>query len=310
MTDTIIIDTDPGVDDALALAYCASAGLPVKAITTVYGNVDVASSTNNAAYIVKSLGAGWKLYKGAMKPIMGKGHLATSHGSSGIGDVAPKQGEMITTQAISVADYFETLAQSDEIITLFCLGPLTNIAEAMMKSPGILQHIRKIIMTGGAFTERGNVTEFAEFNVYNDPFAMQVVLDKAAEAWVDVVIIPVEVCRKLILTEDDLLGIEARSVLPNIRAIVTPYLDHYLHHATDGKHAGAVLYDVLVPLYYHHPELFTVQGARVEVIQKGPQYGQTLAIEQLDSVVKVCTSVDVAQVKKRVLQALRRTTTS
>lgn len=302
----VIVDTDPGVDDALALAFAASLEPPIdiEAVTTVYGNSSVTNSTRNAGYIAKSLGTEWRIYEGAAEPLEGEGRLAAGcHGESGLGDVVPAADEVTQAQSDSASAFFQRVAEGEDEYTLFGLGPLTNVAEAFTNNPGILNKIGKIVIMGGAFSERGNITEYAEFNAYNDPLAFQIVLDKAKEANIDTTVIPAEVCNKVILTEVDLTELEKGKLLPDLRAIVGRYIGYYLN---DGKYSGAVLYDVLVPLYDRHPDLFTTTPVRVAVGQEGERYGQTIATGDDQSSVRICTSVREAEAQAIVLRTLSR----
>ena len=182
----VIVDTDPGVDDAMALALMARAQLPIDTITTVYGNSVVANSTRNAGYIAHCLGAQWQIYQGAAKPLRGEGRLAKGcHGESGLGDFVPPDHMVLPAQPEPASAFFAKIAQGKEVYTLFCLGPLTNIAEAFIQNPGIVNNIGRLVIMGGAFSKQGNATKDAEFNVYNDPLAFQTVLNEAQQAEID-----------------------------------------------------------------------------------------------------------------------------
>jgi inosine-uridine nucleoside N-ribohydrolase len=301
----IVIDTDPGVDDALALVYARKAGLPVTALSTVYGNNLVESSTRNAGYIARTLNANWRIYQGALKPLEGEGRLSRAHGLSGLGDLMPADNQVTPAESKSAATLFEELAQKKEKFTLFCLGPLTNIARALMENPSLPDKITKMVIMGGAFSEAGaNISPYAEFNAYNDPLAFQVTLKKAYEEGIDTTIVPGEVCNEVILTEADLSRLERQDLLPDIRAIVGPYLGYYLRSSSEGNHQGAILYDVLVPLYHKYPELFTTSRVRVEVVQQLPRKGQTVATQDQKSSIQICRSVDSAAACALVLKTL------
>lgn len=305
MTDTkIIIDTDPGVDDALALAYCKQAGMSIDAVTTVYGNSSLANTTDNARYIMKSLDKSWPIYAGADQPVAGEARLAQSHGSTGLGNVTvdSNQLQLPTVQEKSARDFLLSSLSQSEPLAILCLGPLTNLIEAI-KDIDDLSTISQVIIMGGAFSERGNVTEYAEFNFYNDPSAADLSINLLAKHEIPTVIIPAEVCRKVVLTLKELNDMESSKILPNIRDIVQPYLDHYLNDASDGKHDGAVLYDVLVPLYLNQPELFRTVNANVNVeVSSSERYGQSTLSEDPTSTVKVAVDIDSAQAKNNVMR--------
>lgn len=300
----IVIDTDPGVDDALALVYAFKAGLPVTALSTVYGNNLVKSSTRNAGYIARTLNTRWRIYQGATKPLEGEGRLSRAHGLSGLGDLMPANNQVAPAESKSAATFFKGLAQGREKFTLFCLGPLTNIAEALMENPSLPNKITKMVIMGGAFSKAGvNISPYAEFNAYNDPLAFQVTLKKAYEAGIDTTVIPGEVCNEVVLTEADLSQLEKQDLLPDIRAIVGPYLGYYLRPGSEGNHQGAILYDVLVPLYYQHPELFVTSRVRVEV-ELFPRKGRTVALADKKSSIQICRSVNSIAARALVLKTL------
>jgi inosine-uridine nucleoside N-ribohydrolase len=303
MTDNtipIIIDTDPGVDDTLALLYACKRQLKVTALTTVFGNASLDDVTRNAGYVTKSLGCGWAIYKGADRPLVGKARFAESHGGAGLGNVLPTDEQTRPARPESALEFLtQALATPKD---LFCLGPLTTIASLPRQS---LANINRLIIMGGAFTERGNVTQAAEFNVYNDPQAWQIVMDTATTYNIDTVIVPVEVCRKVLLTRGDLNVLAAKATLPDVRAVVEPYLNYYVSSRGEGKYKGAVLYDVLVPLYYERPELFTTVRGRVKVICKsGANYARTILQQDPNSTIQVCVAVQAASAKELCMQAL------
>lgn len=156
MQDSITIDTDPGIDDALALLFSFCNKLPVQAATTVYGNSTIDNVTKNAGYVVKNTGAKWDIFKGASVPIDGEARLAQSHGKAGLGDVLPTQSQVKQPNPKSANEYLTSLS-ADANNVIFCLGPLTNIALALKSKPDLFSSIKKLIIMGGAFTEKGNV---------------------------------------------------------------------------------------------------------------------------------------------------------
>lgn len=304
MTSPIVIDTDPGIDDALAIAFSFSAGLPIESVTTVYGNSDIHNVTRNAGFIIRSLGAEWSIHRGATKPLVSNACVAESHGGSGLGNKVPAESEIVKPADSTAEAALTSLLESSDRVTLFCLGPLTNIAGLLQSRGELAQKIDRLIIMEGAFREKGNVTEFAEFNCYNDPEAFQIVIDAARDNHINTAIIPAEVCRKVTLTRADIEPIKQKGLLPNIDAIVEPFIDYYMNDEIHGGFDGAVLYDVLVPLYYQQPELFTVQPVSVTVEQQGLKRGMTTYCDDDESTVKLCLDVQAVKAKQFILQAL------
>lgn len=303
MQDKITIDTDPGIDDALALLYSFRNKLQVQAITTVYGNSTIENVTTNAGYIAKSIGAEWNIYKGARGPISGVARLAESHGPTGLGDIQPTSTQVKLPSDDTAQEYLMHLDVNGSNV-MFCLGPLTNLAMALNSKPNLLQNISKLVIMGGAFAGKGNVTEFAEFNIYNDPEAAAFVIDTAYKQQVDTTIIPAEVCRKVLLTKDDMQILQAAKLLPDLQSIVEPFIDYYINDSVHGGYAGAVLYDVLVPLYYQYPHVFTTVPSEVKIVMTESQRGRTTSIPNDQSSIFICTDIDAERAKKIVMETL------
>jgi purine nucleosidase len=220
----------------------------------------------------------------------------------------PADHEITQPEPASAATFFQKMAEGTDKYTVFCLGPLTNIAEALTNNPDLPKKIGQLVIMGGAFTAAGaNVSPYAEFNFYNDPLAVQVTLDTAYEAGINTTIIPGEVCKDVTLTEADLTQLAEQDLLPDLRAIVGPYLGYYLRPEAKGQHSGAILYDVLVPLYYLHPELFATSPERITVAQQFPRKGQTIATPDSLSKIQIARSVDVAAARTQVLKILTGT---
>ncbi|MFI5271363.1 MAG: nucleoside hydrolase [Candidatus Saccharimonadales bacterium] len=304
MRYNITIDTDPGIDDALALLFSYRNKLPVRAVTTVYGNSTIDNVTKNAGYIVKSIGTGWEIYKGASRPISGQVKLAESHGQAGLGNVKPAEAQMKRPNLRTANDYLESLdAQENNV--LFCIGPLSNLALALKNNPALSQNIHRLVIMGGAFAEKGNATEFAEFNIYNDPEAARLVLDAAYKEQINTTVIPVEICRKILLTKSDLEILQSANLLPDLKSIVEPYVNYYISDSVHGGYQGAVLYDVLIPLYYLYPQLFTTVLAKVSVVTDDTsQRGRTTFTHDNASSVKLCININAFKAKELVMDSL------
>lgn len=208
MPRKIIIDTDPGQDDAVAilLALASPEELDVLGVVAVAGNVGLHHNANNARKVVELSGRrDIPVYAGCARPM--RRHLVTAehvHGETGLnGPDLPDP--TIPLQAQHGVDYIiDTLMASEPgTITLCTLGPLTNIAMALVKQPAIAERIAEIVMMGGAYFEVGNITPAAEFNIYVDPEAADVVLRCGAP----ITMLPLDVTHQIQSTPERLAAI-------------------------------------------------------------------------------------------------------
>lgn len=200
MTRKIIIDTDPGQDDALAILLAfSSPELDVLGITAVAGNVPLALTELNARKICELAGRpDAKVFAGADRPLLRA--LITAehvHGKTGLdGPDLPVPTMPLQTQH-AVDFIIETLRREEPgSVTLCALGPLTNVAQVLIRAPELAPRIREIVLMGGGFFEGGNITPTAEFNIHVDPHAAQIVL----QSGVPVTILPLDVTHKALST--------------------------------------------------------------------------------------------------------------
>jgi inosine-uridine nucleoside N-ribohydrolase len=180
----VLIDTDPGVDDALALILAlASPELRVEAVTTVAGNVSLERASVNALRLLEYMGAGdVPVAAGAAKPLMREARSATDiHGESGLGAayLPEPRGRLDSRSAVELI--LEEVEELGGDLTIVPIGPLTNIASAILARPTIVEEVGSLVVMGGAFGltphGHGNVTPVAEFNVWHDPEAAKIVFD-------------------------------------------------------------------------------------------------------------------------------------
>jgi purine nucleosidase len=177
-----IIDTDVGADDAVAIMMALRhPGVQVEAITTVAGNVGVDQATRNALYLVEFCGTPVPIYRGVGQPMLREPSNAQEvFGTDGMGDLGldPPQGKPQQEHAVDAL--IRHALDAPREITLVTLGPLTNIALALLKEPDLTLALRDIYVMGGAANALGNVTPSAEFNVWADPEAAKLVLHSGA----------------------------------------------------------------------------------------------------------------------------------
>jgi purine nucleosidase len=176
-----IIDTDVGIDDAIALLMVlAQPDIQIQAITTVFGNVPLAQATHNAALILELVDSGpIPLYRGGSKPLLQyePDHATDVHGSDGLGGMSePEPRWPVEPEQASLA-LIRLARQNPGQITLLTLGPLTNIALAIRLDPDFLKNIKRLVIMGGAVDGRGNSSPPAEFNIAADPEAARIVFD-------------------------------------------------------------------------------------------------------------------------------------
>ena len=199
----IIIDTDPGQDDAAAimLAFGSPDELELLGITTVAGNVPLSLTSRNARIVCELCGqTETKVFAGADAPIARK--LVTAehvHGKTGLDGPHLSEPTMALQTGHAVDFIIETLRREEEgTVTLCTLGPLTNIGLALQKAPDIAPRIRELVMMGGGFFEGGNITPAAEFNIYVDPEAADIVF----RSGVPIVMMPLDVTHQLLTRKD------------------------------------------------------------------------------------------------------------
>jgi len=265
MPRKIIIDTDPGQDDAVAilLALASPEDLEVLGIVAVAGNVGLAQNATNALKVVELSGrTDIPVYAGCARPI--RRPLVTAehvHGDSGLnGPTLPEP--QIQLQAEHGVDYIiETLMNAQPgTVTLCALGPLTNIAMALIKEPRIAERIGEIVLMGGAYFEVGNITPTAEFNIYVDPEAADVVMRCGAP----ITMSPLDLTHQVLTTRERLQAIAA---LGNCTGEAVSQMLEFSERFDLAKYdsKGAPLHDPTVIAYLLKPDLFTGRQCNVTI---------------------------------------------
>ena len=188
----VVIDTDPGTDDAIALMMALSCpDLDVQGLTTVGGNASLARTTRNALRLLDYLGrSDMPVSRGSARPLRGRFRYADYfHGPSGLTVRLPSPRS--EPRPLRAPDYITSLAYSfPGELAVIALGPLTNLARAIATEPRVSDWIREVIVMGGAVEVPGNITSHAEFNVYNDPLAA----DRVFSSDIPVTLVGLDVC--------------------------------------------------------------------------------------------------------------------
>ncbi len=246
----IAIDTDPGVDDALALMLALrSPEFRVELITTVAGNVPVAMGTANAQRLLALLApTTWPVVaQGAARPRRGALHTATHiHGDDGLGgltglrrrDGTPQYPlpQELTAHRQAPRRLLQVVETYGQKLTIVALGPLTNIAQAIEQAPDTMRQVGRLIIMGGAITVPGNVTATAEFNIFADPHAADIVLTSG----LPITLVPLDVTRQVRLTRQFLEQMVSDHDTQLIQAI-----RHMTHHLLHGPQQGMAMHDPL-----------------------------------------------------------------
>ena len=304
----IVLDTDPGVDDALAIIYALNhPDLQVHAITTVCGNIGIDQATRNAQIILSLLDYTVPLAIGQNQPIYYPLQTALHvHGPDGLGNVSVQfeslEGQVVKESAVELI--LDSVAKFPDQLRLVCIGPLTNIAQAILANSPLMRRTKEIILMGGVFERRGNVTTSAEFNIYVDPHAAQIVL----EAGVPITILPLDVTHQVILSADCLRQATQCSNAPwrNFTwSITQPCMRFHQHQ--EGFH-GMYLHDPLVVGYLLRPDLFKTVPAEIRVETSSPlTRGMTVANlhqQPMTPNAQICVAVKEEQFLNHFLQTL------
>jgi purine nucleosidase len=260
----IIIDTDPGQDDAVAILLAlGSPELEVVGITAVAGNVPLKLTEKNARKICELAGRpDIKVYAGAIRPLMR--NLVTAeevHGKTGLNGPELPEPKMKLQDEHAVDFIVRTLMEEESgSITLCPLGPLTNIALALIREPKIAPRIKEIVLMGGGFFEGGNVTPAAEFNIFVDPHAADVVL----RSGVPIVMMPLDVTHKALTSAKRIAAVRA---LGNRVGEATAQMLEFFERFDEEKYGtdGGPLHDPCVIAYLLKPALFKGRSCNVTV---------------------------------------------
>lgn len=267
MARKIIIDTDPGQDDAVAILLAlASPELEVLGLSVVAGNVPLALTEVNARKICELAGrADLPVHAGCDAPLMRK--LVTAeevHGKSGLDGVELPAPTMPLQPQHAVDFIIDTLRREPpKTVTLVPVGPLTNIATAFDRAPDIIERVQEIVLMGGAYFEVGNITPAAEFNIFVDPEAADIVFRSGAE----LTVVPLDVTHQALTSRD---WVETMRKLGPLGQAVASWTDFFERYDT-AKYGsqGAPLHDPCTIAYLLRPELFTGRYINVEIETAG-----------------------------------------
>lgn len=256
----VIMDVDTGVDDALAIALaCSCENIDLIGISTVGGNLPLKNTYENTVYIMKMLGIDVPIARGKGMPLLKKPvHAPEVHGSQGLGYVVdvPER----TEDGLDIFSFYrDLLSKSKEKVTIIATGPLTNIASVLTSMPNLKEKIACISIMGGG-VEIGNITAVAEFNIYHDPEAAEIVM----KSGIPLILAPLDVTYQAYLTKEEIEKIKAVSKLSYepFNRMLDYYIDFFIR---DTNIPGAALHDSVAVAFVARPEIFTFENHYVTV---------------------------------------------
>ncbi len=290
MTYKIIMDTDPGIDDAAALTMAINdPEIDLKLVTAVAGNVTVDKTTANALKIVHFFGKDKEIpvAMGAEEPLIKPFEdAARIHGASGMEgyDFGDDYGEPIKKSAVEALH--DAIMAEDEVI-LVPTGSYTNIALLFKQYPEVKSHIKKIVAMGGSISG-GNMTSVAEFNVFTDPDAAKIMYN----AGIPIVTVGLDVTLKALITPETLAKLATMNETGKM-------LHGLISHYNDVSGAGHPMHDVNTIFYLLHPEAYTTKKLWVDIQTDGPAIGGMIAdirgaYHDGKTNAEVCVDIDAA----------------
>lgn len=268
MGNSVIIDTDPGQDDAVALLLALGSGLDVLAVTVVAGNVPLDLTVRNALKVCDLANrSDLPVYAGASGPLEGDLVIAEHvHGPSGLDGYDLPPPSRLASEGFAPDKIVELIMdRPPRDVTLCTLGPLTNVALALRLGPSIAGRLSRIVMMGGGFFEGGNTTPAAEFNIYVDPVA-------AAEVFrsgIDIVMMPLDVTHQVLSNPERVRAFkEIGNLAGEVVAGWIGFFDRYDMEKYGTE--GAPLHDPCVIAYLLEPGLFSGRFCNVEIETESP----------------------------------------
>ncbi len=306
LTRKILLDVDPGIDDAVALCMALfDPQLEVVAITAVGGNVQPDQATRNVQSLVEQLDPPrWPRIGVASSPDLGlPSRNVVLHGSDGLGNANFQVSELQHRHAADKLIYDEVRAAPGEL-TIVALGPLTNVARAFARDPSLAEQVREIVIMGGTLAGVGNITPAADFNIYCDPEAARTVFRSAAATKT---LIPIDITRQVTFGFDLLDRLPPNtSRVGRVLGKVLPHL--FRSYRQELGYESICLNDAVALVAALHPELFEIELTAVDVelageLTRGATVFDRRRNREWRTNISVATKVDVAAVQDCILRA-------
>lgn len=301
----LIIDTDPGIDDAMAIFYAAAApDIELVGLTTIFGNVRTPMATRNALRLLEWAGlpdvpvAQGLLAPRALPPFPPSANV---HGTEGFGTLAgaEPQGRAISESA---PEFLVRMAREHKGELVICpIGPLTNIAAAIDLDSEFATNVARIVIMGGSLEDGGNITPHAEANIYHDPHAADVVFASGG----NITMVGLDVTHRITCQMADFEQIKAAS--PRLGGLIHEMSEFYIaFYESVGKTGGCSLHDPAAVIACTHPEWFTARDVAISVTLSGEASGATIEATDGRRQTQVLMQTDAAAVKSDFIAAMAR----
>ncbi|RMF93614.1 MAG: hypothetical protein D6734_09640 [Candidatus Schekmanbacteria bacterium] len=317
--DKIIIDTDCGIDDAIAIKVASHYfGKNLIAITVVAGNVPIEKAGENVCRLLPLFNENYKnipIYLGSGKPLRGKlfPFAFEYHSSDGLGGLSGKIDKIIGSYKINASKISAIEAMADIVrkeksnsLRLITIGPLTNIAKAILKYPDIMKRIKEIIIMGGSFYYPGNITPLAEFNVYCDPYAASVVFSSE----IPIRVLGLNITERVFFKKNEVERCfkDAKGQIGKV--LKELLLRHIKLHRRAEKFEGAFQHDPVAVVAALKPNLFWWERRNVNIIVENKELkGMTYADFRRKSIrsgnTLIAVDLDIEAVKKVIIEGIQ-----
>ncbi|PON42846.1 Inosine/uridine-preferring nucleoside hydrolase [Parasponia andersonii] len=274
-TEKLIIDTDPGIDDSMAILMAfQTPGLEILGLTTIFGNVTTEDATRNALLLCEIAGCpGVPVAEGSPEPLKGgEPRVADfAHGSDGLGNISLPSPKAKKIKKHAPEFLVDKVSEYPGEVSVLALGPLTNIALAIKRDSSFAKKLKRLVILGGAFFALGNVNPAAEANIYGDPEAADIVFTSGA----NIAVVGINITTQVKFTDTDLLDLrQSKGKYAQILCDMCKFYRDW-HVKSDGVY-GIFLHDPVSFVALVRPDLFTYKKGVVRVETQGLCIGHTL----------------------------------
>lgn len=300
----VIIDTDPGIDDAMAIIYAhLEPEIELLGLTSIFGNVTVDIATRNALALTEMLGSSAVVAAGAAHPLQQASREVAHevHGHEGFGHVAPMTPERVADARPAWQFICDTVNANPGDIVLCPIGPLTNIALALQHDPSIAAKVKSVVVMGGSVDEGGNVTPYAEANIWQDPHAANIVF---SADW-PVTLVGLDVTHRVICSPEDFAELAESS--PRLGGFLNEAVQFYFDfYATVTDIRGCHMHDPTAVVSIVRPQWLSIEDTALQTVEEGELVGKTERAKDASLPrIKVAVDIQAEAVRQRFLDTIK-----